>query len=85
MTLARSIKDDVQEASERHGWECEQIESNVWRFRRGSMTLDVSYTMGGHFAVYAIHVQGPREDWWLGNKQPHKRKRLLEMLREGER
>lgn len=83
MTTTRSIRDDVQEASDRYGWETERLEANVWRYRRGSMTLDVAFTMGGHLAVHTIHVQGPHEDWWLANKQPHKRKRLLEMLEEG--
>lgn len=83
-TTGRSvpIKVTIEETALRHGWSCQQVESNVYQYRKRGATITVAYTFGGHLNIQTVHFQRGAEDWWMHNKTPRKRQVVLEMMED---
>lgn len=76
------IKMAVQQAALEHGWTCQQVESNVYKYRKRGATITVAYTFGGHLNIQTVHFERGAENWWMHNKTPRKRKVVLEMMED---
>lgn len=76
------IKTAIGEAALRCGWTCQQVESNVYNYRKRGASLTVAYTFGGHMNIQTVLFERGAERWRMTHKTPRKRATVLEILED---